>query len=114
MFERGIQISGAPSAEPHRRDGETVTLNDPAWQVWRAGVGRLEDLACEGAVRRCLPDDLDGQGLVLIAPSSREASAILDHPSELAQAFGVAVRYHFAFWIDVANNVRADANGVPT
>ncbi len=110
MFERGIQISGAPSAEPHRRDGETVTLNDPAWQVWRAGVGRLEDLACEDAVRRCLPDDLDGQGLVLIVPSSREAYAILDHPAELRQAFGVPVRPHFTMWIDAANSVRADTN----
>jgi hypothetical protein len=109
LFERKIQIGGAPSAEPHRRDGETVTLDDPAWQVCRAGIGMLEGLPCEHSVRRCLPDDLDGQGLFLAVPSYREACAILDHPEELAKAFGVPVRKRFAMWIDAANRVRADA-----
>ncbi len=110
LFERGIQIGGAPSAEPHRRDGETITLEDAAWQVWRTGVGMVEGLACEAVVLRCLPDDLDDQGLVLAVPSSKEAYAILDHPEELAKAFGVPVRKLFAMWIDAANRVRTDTN----
>ena len=110
LFERKVQIGGAPSAEPHRRDGATITLEDAAWKIWRAGVGMVEGLACEAAVLRCLPDDLDDQGLVLAVPSSKEAYAILDHPEELAKAFGVPVRKRFAMWIDAANSVRADTN----
>ena len=110
LFERKVQIGGAPSAEPHRRDGETITLEDAAWQVWRTGVGMVEGLACEAAVLRCLPDDLDDQGLLLAVPSSKEAYAILDHPAELSQAFGVPVRKRFAMWIDAANRVRTDTN----
>ena len=114
LFERKVQIGGAPSAEPHRRDGATITLEDAAWQIWRAGVGMVEGLPCEAAVLRCLPEDLDDQGLVLAVPSSKEAHAILDHPAELRQAFGVPVRPHFTMWIDAANSVRADTNKATT
>ena len=78
------------------------------------GVGMVEGLPCEAAVLRCLPEDLDDQGLVLAVPSSKEAHAILDHPAELRQAFGVPVRPHFTMWIDAANSVRADTNKATT
>ena len=108
LFERKVQIGGAPSTELHRRDGEIVKLDDSGWRVWRAGVGMLEGLPCEDAVRCCLPDDLDGQGLVLAVPGFKEACAVMDHPDELAKAFGVPVRKVFMSWIDAASKVRPD------
>ena len=107
LVERGVRIGVSPSIAAHRRDGETVTLDDPAWRVWSAGIGMVEGLPCEAAALACLPDDLDSEGLVLAVPSFREAKVILDHPQDLAKAFGVTVRKQFMSWIDVANKVRA-------
>ncbi len=107
LVERGVRIGVSPSIAAHRRDGETVTLDDPAWRVWSAGIGMVEGLPCEAAALACLPDDLDSEGLVLAVPSFREAKVILDHPQDLAKAFGVTVRKRFMSWIDVANKVRA-------
>ncbi len=36
LIERGIQRTGTGDASAHRRDGETVTLKDPAWRLWCA------------------------------------------------------------------------------
>ena len=96
LHERGIVEGGAPDTTPHRRDGEMVTLGDPAWRIWQAGRDRLA--AVEGIdVPSCVfPDDAHGGALALLVPSA-EVRWNLDNnrKPEIEAALGRPVRLEY-------------------
>ncbi len=93
LVQRGVG-GGAADASAHRRDGELVTLQDAAWQVWASKASELEAHDCQVAVAECIPDDIDAGVLVLFVGStvvSRRARRALA-PLPRVGARGAAMR----------------------
>ncbi len=118
LIERGIQGGGVPDASAHRREGETVTLRDPAWRLWRAKaaelgaaeIGAAEIGAAEiGAITAlCLPDDLDQTGLVLFVGSVAVANMLAEEGGQqVARVLGVPIRTRFLWCMDIILDARS-------
>jgi hypothetical protein len=90
LAERGQFTAGKPSLAAHRRDGETVRLDDPAWAAWQAA--RAEHPEC--AWLDCaLPDDIEDDALVVRVGDARHMTQLLDGALDgLAAAVGLAVK----------------------
>lgn len=100
LAARGQFTAGKPSLAAHRRDGETVRLDDPAWAAWAAA--RAEHPEC--AWLDCaLPDDLEEGALVVRVGDARHMTQLLDGAVEsLAAAVGGAVKPRYGGDMDAA------------
>lgn len=107
LIERGIQKAGVPDASAHRREGETVTLQDPAWRLWRAKASQLGAPEIQAITALCLPDDLDQTGLVLMIGSAAIAGMLRDEGGQaVARALGVPIRTRFLWCMDIVLDAR--------
>jgi hypothetical protein len=109
LAERGQFTVGKPSLAAHRRDGETVRLDDAAWAAWAAA--RAEHPEC--AWLDCaLPDDLEDGALLVRVGDARHMTQLLDGALEtLAAAVGMAVKPRYGGDMDAA--LRAQREGDP-
>jgi hypothetical protein len=100
LAARGQFTAGKPSLAAHRRDGETVRLDDPAWAAWAAA--RAEHPEC--AWLDCaLPDDIENGELIIRVGDARHMTQLLDGAVEsLAAAVGGAVRPRYGGDMDAA------------
>lgn len=111
LIQRGIQTAGAPDTSAHRRDGETVTLQDPAWRLWSAKAAQLDAAEIQAITALCLPDDLDQTGLVLMVGSAAIAGMLRDEGGQqVAQVLGVPIRTRFLWCMDIVLDARAAAD----
>ncbi|MCH7930366.1 MAG: helix-turn-helix domain-containing protein [Proteobacteria bacterium] len=108
LIQRGIQKAGAAEAGAHRREGETVTLADPAWRMWRAKATGLGAAEISAITALCLPDDLDQTGLVLMVGSVAVNHMLHEEGgTEVARVLGVPIRTRYLWCMDIVLDARA-------
>lgn len=108
LIQRGIQKAGAAEAGAHRREGETVTLADPAWRMWRAKATELGAAEISAITALCLPDDLDQTGLVLMVGSVAVNHMLHEEGgNEVARVLGVPIRTRYLWCMDIVLDARA-------
>ena len=111
LIQRGVG-GGVPDAAANRREGDLVTLEDPAWQMWTSKVGELEQHDCQVAIAECLPDDIYGGELVLFCGSSGVANMMSeDLGDRVSRVIGLPVRPRFLWCLDVLQKARSTARG---
>ncbi|HDZ72775.1 MAG TPA: hypothetical protein ENH55_08335 [Aurantimonas coralicida] len=111
LIQRGIQKVGATDASAHRRDGEIVTLQDPAWRMWQAKATELGAPEIGAITALCLPDDLDQTGLTLFVGSVAIANMLAeDGGKAVARVLGVPIRTRFLWCMDMVLDARAAAD----
>ncbi len=109
LVQRGVG-GGVADASAHRREGELVTLEDAAWQVWASKATELEQRDCQVAVAECLPDDIDAEVLVLFVGSTGIAGMIHEElGARVSRVIGMAVRPRFLWCLDVLQKGRSSA-----
>ena len=111
LIQRRIQKVGATDASAHRREGETVTLQDPAWRMWQAKATELGAPEIGAITALCLPDDLDQTGLTLFVGSVAIANMLAeDGGKAVARVLGVPIRTRFLWCMDMVLDARAAAD----
>ncbi len=111
LIQRGIGV-GVADPTAHRREGELVTLEDPAWQLWASKANELDQHDCQVALADCLPDDIDAGVLVLFVGSSGIANMIHEELGQrVARVLGLPVRPRFLLCLDVLQKARSAARG---
>jgi hypothetical protein len=107
LFQRGIRKVGVPDASAHRRNNEPVTLQDPAWRMWRAKATELGAPEISAITTLCLPDDLDQTGLRLFVGSVAIANMLAEEGGkEVARVLGVPIRTSFLWCMDTVLDAR--------
>ena len=93
LIEHGVARAGTYDATRHRRDGDLVTLDDPAWALWCGHKEEIEALDCRNILGDCLPDDVTPDGLVLCGSSMTVLNALHEGAgAAAARILGVAIR----------------------
>ncbi len=111
LIQRGVS-AGVPDASAHRRDGELVTLEDPAWRAWSSKANELEQHECQVALAECLPDDVDAGTLVLLVGSTGIAGMLHEELGKrVSRVVGMPVRSRFLWCMDVLQKARSGARG---
>ena len=108
LIDRGVPGAGVPDASAHRRDGEIVTLNDPAGRLWCSHAGEIEALPAAALLVDCLPDDLDQSGLHLCTDTMATRYALHEEAgAQAAKVLGVAIVPKTRYVLDVILAARA-------
>ncbi len=105
-----MATQGRLETSAHRRNGETVSLKDPAWRLWCAKAAAIEALPCASVLAKCLPDDLNPDGLTLLVADVASLTALREGAGKaLANLLGMHGLTRIHFYLDRALWARAAA-----